>query len=496
MFSLDLRSIIYILVEILFVGGVTLALFRLRRQISLAPLYLFVGTNQFLSVVLASTIYLTIAPAIIVSPGSTVLFTASLFAILLVYLRTDIPTSRGLILGIVLANFTLTVLLWFTSYQLGNLETINLLNVPAELFTVSPRVFLSGTLLTLLDFSLVVIIYELLSLRVSWLPQPGRILLTLLVVLVFDSLAFSAVLALGEPNFGDVLRGQLVGKSIGAVSYSILLSAYLRLIEPTPVKAPARAIEDVFSILTYRERYQRVRARLKVAEEANLAKSRFLANMSHELRTPLNAIIGFTSILLERNPGEEERTFLRRVLENGKHLLELINGLLDLSKIESGRNELNIAPVDLNRLVQETVGQLQGQAVRKQLDLHLELPANPAQLETDRMRMKQILINLIGNSLKYTDQGQIIARLSADADSGRPTRIDILDTGIGIADAELESIFRPFYQEPARSRSDGGTGLGLAISRALCEQMGHRLQVSSEAGSGSQFSIVFGAPGQ
>ncbi|NNF67827.1 MAG: hypothetical protein HKM98_10000 [Gammaproteobacteria bacterium] len=491
--ELNFYSVAHILVEILFVGGVGLTLFRFRRQLSLGPLYVFVGTLQFLSMLVTSTVFVSVSPQLAISPGSSVLFSASIFTILLVYLRTDVPTSRGLIFGVVIANLTLVILLWFTGYQLTVLGAANRLDVPAEIFLVSPFLFISGTLLLLVDFLLVVVVYDYFRLHLIWMPRLGRLLITIVGVLCFDALAFSSIVALGEPTFFPILSGQLVGKSFAGFIYGLLLYFYLTLIEPAPVRAHAQDISDVFSIFTHRERYRQVRAQLEVAEAANVAKSRFLANMSHELRTPLNAIIGFASIVRERNQNEEEKNYLDRVLDNGKHLLQLINGLLDLSKIESGRNELELVDVDLHLLLEETTALLQSQARQKELQLVVESPGAPAFLITDRMRMKQILINLIGNSLKFTETGSVVARLVADPADGRPLRIDILDTGIGIPADELESIFQPFYQEQARSRHAGGTGLGLAISKALCDQMGHQLNVSSETGRGSQFSIVFGA---
>ncbi|NNF61494.1 MAG: hypothetical protein HKN06_09230, partial [Gammaproteobacteria bacterium] len=325
----NLTAVSILLLEILFVSCTIMALFRLRERISLGPLYLLVGTNQYLSVVLAAAVYVIIAPGITVSPGSSVLFPASLFAILLVYLRTDIPTARALIFGIVIANIVLTALLWFTSYQLTHSGSASFVGVPIELFQVSPGVFLAGTLLLLADFLLVAIIYELATLRLAWMPQSGRILLTLLSVLVFDAVVFSSVLTFGTGGFMEILRGQLAGKTIAGVSYSVLLAAYLRWVEPRDEKFHDDAIRDVFYIFTYRERYRQLRAQLQVAEAANLAKSRFLANMSHELRTPLNAIIGFSEVLkmggLGGKADESTVEYAGLIHTSGNHLLELIS---------------------------------------------------------------------------------------------------------------------------------------------------------------------------
>jgi len=234
------------------------------------------------------------------------------------------------------------------------------------------------------------------------------------------------------------------------------------------------------------------------AEAANKAKSDFLANMSHELRTPLNSVIGFTNILLKNKDdhlGDKDLGFLKRVLANGKHLLELINEVLDLAKVEAGRMELVIEEVDLGELITETVMQLEGQAKVKEGGVRLvaDVPDETTLVETDSAKLKQVIINLVGNALKFTHEGAVTVRLDVGPDGRTPTAIAVQDTGIGIPDDRLEAIFEAFQQaEAGTSRKYGGTGLGLAISRSICLLMGYDLIVESEVGEGSTFSIVMG----
>jgi PAS domain S-box-containing protein len=234
------------------------------------------------------------------------------------------------------------------------------------------------------------------------------------------------------------------------------------------------------------------------AEAANKAKSDFLANMSHELRTPLNSVIGFTNILLKNKDGrlnEKDTGFLQRVLSNGKHLLALINEVLDLAKVEAGRMELIIEDVDLAHLCVETVQQLEGQAKTKEgaVQLVTDVPAEVAMVQTDSAKLKQVIINLVGNALKFTEVGSVTVRLETAADGVTPTAIAVVDTGIGIPEDRLEAIFQAFQQaEAGTSRKYGGTGLGLALSRSICLLMGYDLIVESTLGKGSTFRIVLG----
>jgi signal transduction histidine kinase/DNA-binding response OmpR family regulator len=230
----------------------------------------------------------------------------------------------------------------------------------------------------------------------------------------------------------------------------------------------------------------------EAAEGANRAKSQFLANMSHELRTPLNSIIGFANILLKNRGGrlnEQEIQFLSRVQENGRHLLGIINDILDLSKVEAGRVELNLTPVSLGDLVREVLAQLEGQVRDRAVALVADVPEGLQPFVTDGVKLKQVLINLAGNALKFTERGSVTVRVVADED-GHATRIDVVDTGIGIPLDRQQAVFEPFQQaDNTTERHYGGTGLGLAISRSLAELLGGKLTVASTPDEGSTFSI-------
>jgi CheY-like chemotaxis protein len=231
-----------------------------------------------------------------------------------------------------------------------------------------------------------------------------------------------------------------------------------------------------------------------VAEEASRTKSQFLANMSHELRTPLNSVIGFASILLKNKDGNlsaTELNFLERIQVNGKHLLSLINEILDLSKIEAQRVELRVAPTALDTLVRETIAQQEGLVRDRPVQLLADIPPVVTLIPADAEKLRQVIINLIGNALKFTERGSVTVRVVTNPQNHKPVRIDVVDTGIGIPKEKLGLIFEAFQQaDVSTARKYGGTGLGLTISQALCELMGFHIAVTSEVGHGSTFSVV------
>jgi protein-histidine pros-kinase len=246
--------------------------------------------------------------------------------------------------------------------------------------------------------------------------------------------------------------------------------------------------------ISERKRAEETRCAKEAAEDANAAKSDFLARMSHELRTPLHAIIGFANILLQNKSGHlkgQELDFLERIVLNAKDQVRLINSILDVSKIEAGRMDVEFRPADIRGIVQDVVRQLEAERRNPAVDIHVRAPHSMEPLPVDAAKLKQVLVNLIHNALKFTDRGSVTINLAADPIDLMPVRIDVVDTGAGIPAERLRDIFEPFQQlGMGTNRRFGGTGLGLSISRSLCDLMGYRLEVESRPEHGSTFSIV------
>jgi signal transduction histidine kinase len=225
--------------------------------------------------------------------------------------------------------------------------------------------------------------------------------------------------------------------------------------------------------------------------QASRLKSQFLASMSHELRTPLNSIIGFSKVLLNRFDGElteRQETYIRSVHNSGAHLLQLINGILDFSRIEAGKLEMSSEELDLHELIDECIESSMPLARGKQMKLEKNVPLELPPLSGDRTKVKQILLNLLSNAIKFTAQGRVLVSVVAEPEA---IRVSVADTGIGIREDDLARLFEPFQQlDNPVARSAGGTGLGLAISKKFVELHGGRIWAESRENQGSTFHFT------
>jgi signal transduction histidine kinase len=252
----------------------------------------------------------------------------------------------------------------------------------------------------------------------------------------------------------------------------------------------ARAVETIRHTATALERKTGELEDLNSElERANMLKSEFLATVSHELRTPLNAIIGFTDLVIETDEGASDatRSNLGKVLRNAENLLALINDILDLSKIEAGRMDVRLVPVPVRSLVEEVVADFEPLADRKKIELACDTEGAPPTAELDEDKSRRIIVNLVSNAVKFTDEGGVKVRLWQEDDR---LLLEVSDTGIGIDPDSLPEIFDKFRQaDGTHTRRHGGTGLGLAITKELCHLMNGSVRVFSREGKGSTFTV-------
>jgi signal transduction histidine kinase len=225
--------------------------------------------------------------------------------------------------------------------------------------------------------------------------------------------------------------------------------------------------------------------------EASQHKSQFLANMSHELRTPLNAILGYTELITDGvygEPSEKMHGVLERIGANGKHLLGLINDVLDLSKIEAGQLVLALGDYSLKDVVQSVFSAVEPLAADKKLKFKVEVPPDLPPGRADERRLTQVLLNLVGNAIKFTDTGEVLIKASS---SNGSFKLSVRDTGPGISEADQKKLFQEFQQaDNSTTKAKGGTGLGLAISKRIIEMHGGQIWVESSVGHGSTFSFT------
>ena len=260
---------------------------------------------------------------------------------------------------------------------------------------------------------------------------------------------------------------------------------------------PLRIVGTNLDITRRKAVEEELRRAKEEAQKASAAKSQFLANMSHEIRTPMTAILGFADLLEEDLPTDQREAFIQTIRRNGRHLITLINDILDLSKIEANKMPVDRVHYNTSQLISEATGLVREKVTRKNLRFAVEHEgAIPETIYTDPTRVRQILTNLLGNAVKFTEHGSIRLRLHCQRDQKGPKLFfEVIDTGIGLTPQQIETLFEPFTQADATTtRKYGGTGLGLSISRRLARVLGGELTVQSTPGKGSTFTFWIPLP--
>jgi signal transduction histidine kinase len=323
----------------------------------------------------------------------------------------------------------------------------------------------------------------------------GRTALTGRTVLIPDVLAdpdYTRAEAVKLGGFRTMLGVPLMRKGV-VIGVFLMARGVVRLFTHEQIKLVETFVDQAVIAIENVRLFDEIQDKNQQLAEASQNKSQFLSSMSHELRTPLNAIIGLTEMMVTnaaRFGTDKALEPLRRVNAAGTHLLSLINEILDLSKIEAGKLELNLDSVNLSRLIDEVIGTAGQLAEKNKNRLIVEAQENLGSLTADSMRLKQILLNLLSNACKFTKEGEITLRVHKVADGREWVELSVADTGIGMTAEQQAKLFQDFTQaDSLTARRYGGTGLGLAISRKLARMMGGDVTVTSEPGKGSVFTV-------
>ena len=303
--------------------------------------------------------------------------------------------------------------------------------------------------------------------------------------------------ATGSETPDSVLAMLMNREVVGRRSDGSEFPASLEL-SPVSLEQPGRkecvVLASIFDLTLQKQAERTLTLAKEAAESANKSKRYFVANMRHEIRTPMNSILGFTELLRRRvGTPDEQQIYLDTIHASGRHLLAVIDDILDVSKIEAGQMEFEKIPCSLHKIISEVLSALKVRAQEKLLDIHYEWTGSiPETIESDPGRIRQLLFNLVGNAIKFTDQGSVTVRVSLDQATPSPrVCLEIQDTGIGISPKQAGRLFTPFKQaDSSVTRRFGGTGLGLAISRHIARQLGGDITLKSQLHVGSTFRVT------
>lgn len=490
--------ILTILAEIIFISLFILVLYRLKSRLSLAPLYVLIGSNLLFPSILSTKMELEILGGLSILISPTIIFTSSLFAILLIYVKEGIHTTQRFILSIILANLSLTFLIAISNWQ----EIMLNEGIPT-IFYINFRILIAGIISLIFVAFIMVILYEFLFTRIKWLNLYLRIVLTLVIILIFDSITFIFFSFWGSPNFESKLMSQLFGNSIAAFFFASVLWAYLRYWDKEiDSEWKEKGKEDIFSILTYKGRLEKLQTEKEISDEtfnrellaqnealqkANTELDRFVYSASHDLRAPLKSVIGLANILHEKLGSEkdDERILLDMIRNSVVKLDSFIEDILDHSR--NARLEMRLEKLNFDEIIEDCKRNHKFMEGADNVILNQDIKLESA-FVSDLARVKIVLNNLISNAVKYHDSKStnsfVLIKIRGDQDKAL---IEVSDNGIGIAPKDHAKIFEMFYRATNLST---GSGLGMYIVSEALAKLGGTIHLESELGKGTKFTVM------
>ena len=495
-----MESIIVLILEILLVSFIIVLLYSQRKRFGLVLLFIFIGSIQYLQTILSATIYIQIFQDFYFSPGSAILFSASIFTILLIYIKEGVRKTRTLIYAIVFTNIILTIFSGITSLQLNSEGIINVLEIPKALFEIDAAMFLIGTFLLIVDSILLIVIYELILFKLKKIWLFWVIIIPMFSILYADSIVFSALTFQSHDFFSNIFIGNLIAKSISGFIFSIVLYIYITRIDQGKfirMLKPKTEIKDIFSIISYRDRYESLKVEKRLIEDAknnlvqsNRNKDKFFSVVSHDLRSPIATVVGFLNFLqknFEQFTEKELKDHIKTIHESSKDALELLTNLLEWSSIQM--NKMQVSPVSfpINEAIHQSVKLLSENANKKQISIQVKT-IRDFDVYADKNMISSIIRNLLSNAIKFSHPGgQIIVDVS---EREYDVLIKVIDHGVGIPKEVMKKLFEENDGFSTYGTSNEvGTGLGLVLSSEFIKLNGGSIAVNSQVGKGSTFEF-------
>ncbi|MDW7694196.1 HAMP domain-containing sensor histidine kinase [Flammeovirgaceae bacterium SG7u.111] len=490
-----------LVIEILLLSCIIIFLYHQKEVFGLALVFILIGSNQFFQTLLSSNLYVQIFNDYYYSPGSVVLFSSSIFTILLIYIKEGVHSTRTLIYGILISNITLTLLSFITSYTINSESTFSILSIPKEIFEIDMQIFIIGTITLFVDSFLIIIIFEFVLLKVKNIKIFLAILVSIISVLYFDLVIFSFFSFWGNEGFEVFFIGNLIGKSIAGVLYSLMLYAYLVYIDQSSYLKKleiSKDVKDIFSIVTYRERYEFLKKEKDHIEEmknslieSNKNKDKFFSIISHDLKSPFHAILSFLNLTqanfdsMSRDNVKKNLALIQKSFTNA---FDLLNNLLDWSRIQMDRVQFNPTPFCINDLIDKCINNLSYNAENKNISVLFHSSEN-YHVFADLDMINSVISNLLSNAIKFTNTGGMIIISIGYRD--KATFVKVQDNGMGIEKEVIDKLFRldTVYTSYGTNK-ESGTGLGLILSEEFIKKNNGNIFVESELGKGSTFTFT------